>query len=374
MNMNSSLTLGRIFGIPIRLHISWVLIALLVTFSLAGGIFPQQYPGWDTATYWVVGAITAVLFFGSVLVHELGHSVVALREGIPVRNITLFIFGGVAQIGREPATAGAEFRVAIAGPLTSLALAAGFGALSPVLRVLDTPLVAMASYLAQINLLLAAFNMIPGFPLDGGRVLRSLIWRWKGSVLTATRWASTVGRGVAFVFIGIGLLQIFGGNLGNGLWIAFIGWYLNGAAQSSYQHVVLREMLGGVTATDVRPQQCSVVPGDVQLQDLVNDHVLARGEQCFFVAGDDDLQGIVTLNQIREVPRSRWADVLARQVMTPADALAWAAPDEEVLALLQRMDEAQVDHLPVVAAGRPMGMITRNGLLRYIRLRSELGA
>jgi CBS domain-containing protein len=176
------------------------------------------------------------------------------------------------------------------------------------------------------------------------------------------------------VFIGIGLLQIFGGNLGNGLWIAFIGWYLNGAAQSSYQHVVLREMLGGVTATDVRPQQCSVVPGDVQLQDLVNDHVLARGEQCFFVAGDDDLQGIVTLNQIREVPRSRWADVLARQVMTPADALAWAAPDEEVLALLQRMDEAQVDHLPVVAAGRPMGMITRNGLLRYIRLRSELGA
>jgi Zn-dependent protease len=196
MNMNSSLTLGRIFGIPIRLHISWVLIALLVTFSLAGGIFPQQYPGWDTATYWVVGAITAVLFFGSVLVHELGHSVVALREGIPVRNITLFIFGGVAQIGREPATAGAEFRVAIAGPLTSLALAAGFGALSPVLRVLDTPLVAMASYLAQINLLLAAFNMIPGFPLDGGRVLRSLIWRWKGSVLTATRWASTVGRGV----------------------------------------------------------------------------------------------------------------------------------------------------------------------------------
>jgi Zn-dependent protease len=372
--MNSSLTLGTIFGIPIRLHISWVLIALLVTFSLAGGIFPQQYPGWDAATYWAVGAATAVLFFASVLIHELGHSVVALREGIPVRNITLFIFGGVAQIGREPTSAGAEFRIAIAGPLTSLALAAGFGALSPLFRALDTPLVALAAYLAQINLLLAAFNMIPGFPLDGGRVLRSLIWRFNGSLLTATRWASSVGRGVAFIFIGIGIFQVLGGSLGNGLWIAFIGWYLNGAAQSSYQQVVLREMLGGVTASEVRPQQCSLVPGDVQLDDLVSEHVLARGDQCFFVGRDGDVQGMVTLNQIRQVPRTRWTDVLARQVMTPANDLAWASPDDEVLALLQRMEEADTDHLPLVAAGRPLGMITRDGLLRYIRLRNELGA
>jgi Zn-dependent protease len=372
--MNGALTLGKILNIPIRLHVSWFLIALLVTLSLAGGLFPQQYPGWDPGTYWVVGAATAVLLFASVLVHELGHSVVALREGIPVRSITLFVFGGVAEIGREPATAGAEFRIAIAGPLTSLALAAGFGALSPLLRVVDTPLVAIAAYLAQINLLLAAFNMLPGFPLDGGRVLRSLIWYLNGSMLTATRWASSAGRGVAFLFFGVGLFQVLMGNLGGGLWIAFIGWYLNSAAQSSYQQAVLREMLGGVKATDVRPQLCSLVSGDLQLDDLVAEHVLARGDQCFFVGQNDDVQGMVTLNQIREVPRSRWADVLARQVMIPARALVWANPDEEVLALLQRMEEAQVDHLPLIAAGRPLGMITRDGLLRYIRLRNELGA
>jgi CBS domain-containing protein len=253
-------------------------------------------------------------------------------------------------------------------------LAVGFWALSPFLRILDTPLVAMVVYLAQINLLLAAFNMIPGFPLDGGRVLRSIIWRWNGSLLTATRWASSVGRGIAFLFIGVGLFQVLAGSLGNGLWIAFIGWYLNGAAQSSYQQVVLREMLGGVTATEVRPQQCSVVSGDLELDDLVSDHVLARGEQCFFVAGEGEVEGMVTLNQIREVPRSRWTEILARQVMTPTHALAWASPDEEVLALLQRMEEDQLDHLPLIAGGRPQGMITRTGLLRYIRLRNELGA
>ncbi|MFN2184055.1 MAG: site-2 protease family protein, partial [Anaerolineae bacterium] len=230
--MRGSIGLGRIIGIPIRLHASWFLIALLITWSLAVGYFPQANPGWSSLTYWLVSASAALLFFASVLLHELGHSVLALREGVPVKSITLFIFGGVAEIGREPPTAGAEFRIAIAGPLTSLGLAAIFGGLGALLADYAT-VAAPLAYLGWINLLLAAFNMIPGFPLDGGRVLRAILWQLNGSLVTSTRWASRAGQAISFGFIGLGALQFFAGAFTNGLWLAFIGWYLNGAARAS---------------------------------------------------------------------------------------------------------------------------------------------
>jgi Zn-dependent protease len=336
--MRGSLTLGKIFGIPIKLHTSWFLVAALVTWSLAGSYFPQEYPGWATTTYWAVGAVTAVLFFTSVLLHELGHSVVALREKVPVRNITLFIFGGVAQIGSEPPTAGAEFRIAIMGPLTSLALAGLSGLLS-----LGTagvaPLAASAAYLARINLMLAAFNLIPGFPLDGGRVLRAVLWGLGGSLRTATWWASRVGRGVAYLFILLGVGQMFLGGFLNGLWI----------------------------------QQCVAVPSDLQLDRLVADHVLGEGHRCFFVADNGNVKGLITLNHIRAVPRDRREQLTVGQVMAPVDALLRTEFDEDVLALLQRMDEAGVNQVPVLDNGHLLGMITRGNLLHYMQLRSELG-
>jgi len=370
--MQGSLTLGKILGIPIKLHSSWFLIAALITWSLAGGYFPQEYPGWATITYWIVGAVTAVLFFASVLLHELGHSVLALREKVPVRNITLFIFGGVAQIGREPPTAGAEFRIAVAGPLTSLLLAGVSGLLG---RMLDgsAALAAPLAYVARINLMLALFNMIPGFPLDGGRVLRALLWGLGGSFRTATRWASWVGRGVAYLFILTGVGQIFLGSFLNGLWIAFIGWFLNNAAESSYQQVVLRDTLAGVTVRSVMTERCPIVSSDLRLDHLVNDLVLGQGQRCFFVADNENLQGLITLHNIRAVPSEQRETLTASQIMTPTESLFRAHPDDDVLALLQRMDEANVNQVPVMDNSHLLGVITREHLLHYIRLRSELG-
>jgi Zn-dependent protease/CBS domain-containing protein len=371
--MRGSVRLGTILGIPISLHVSWFLVAALITWTLASGYFPIEYPGWTAGTYWLVGAVTALFFFASVLIHELGHSVLALREKVPVKGITLFIFGGVAQIGREPPTAGAEFRIAIAGPLASLGLAALFGGLGAGLpdgSVAAAPL----AYLGRINLLLAAFNMIPGFPLDGGRVLRAALWQFGGSFRQATRWASWAGRAVAFLFIlwGVGLV-LFGGGLLNGLWIAFIGWFLNNAAESSYQQVVLRETLTGVKARSVMTQGCVTVPSDLQVNRLVEDHVLGAGQRCFFVADRDDVRGLITLHNIRSVPREEREALTAVQVMTTVDSVYRASPDDDVWAVLQKMDEHDLNQVPVMDNGTLLGLITRQNLLHSIRLRAELG-
>ncbi len=370
--MRGSLTLGKIFGIPIKVHSSWFLVAILITWSLAGGYFPQQYPRWAAMTYWVVGAVTAALFFASVVLHELGHSIVALREKVPVRDITLFIFGGVAQIGNEPETPGAELRIAVAGPLTSLVLA-GLASLLSLGIAGTAPLAASFSYLARINLTLALFNLVPGFPLDGGRVLRAVLWGLGGSLRTATRWATWVGRGVAYLFILWGVGQMFRGSFLDGLWIVFIGWFLNNAAESSYQQVAMKEMLTGVTVGDVAAQQCIAVPSDLRLDRLLRDLVLDAGHRCFFVTDDGHVKGLITLDNIRAVPRDLHGELTASQVMAPVDALVQADSGEEVLTLLQRMNEANVSQVPVIVNGHPLGLFSRESLLRHIRLRNELG-
>jgi Zn-dependent protease len=371
--MRGSLHIGRIFGIPIQLHMSWFLIAVLIAWTLAAGYFPQEYPGWSTGTYWLVGAVTAILFFASVLIHELGHSVLALREKVPVKSITLFIFGGVAQIGREPPTAGAEFRIAIAGPLASLGLAGLFGGLGAALADSAT-LAAPLAYLGRINLLLALFNMIPGFPLDGGRVLRAALWAFGGSFRDATKWASRAGRVVAYGFILFGAAQILlGGGFLNGLWIAFIGWFLNNAAESSYQQVLLRDMLSGVKARSVMSQECVTVPSGLGIDRLIEDHVLAGGQRCFFVADSGGMEGLITLQNVREVPREQRQGLTTDQVMTRIEGLVRVQPDDDLWSVLQKMDENDVNQVPVMDNGSFLGMITRDRLLHDIRLRAELG-
>ena len=371
--MRGSISLGRILGIPIQLNISWFLIAALITWSLAAGYFPQANPGWSVTTYWIVGALTSFLFFASVLLHELGHSVLALREGVPVKSITLFIFGGVAQIGREPPTAGAEFRIAIAGPLTSLGLAATFGGLGAVLSdfaVLAVPL----AYLGRINLLLALFNMIPGFPLDGGRVLRAALWAFRGDLGNATRWAARTGQAIAFGFIGVGVLQFVFGGFGNGLWLAFIGWYLNNAARASYQQVALQEMLAGLKARNLAIESCAPVPSDLRLDRLVEEQILRDGQRCFFVTDSDEPQGVLTLDMVKSVAQNRRDGLTAGQLMTPVGALPPVDGDEDVWSLLQKMSEHDLNEVPVAEGGRILGLITRENLLNQVRLRSELAA
>jgi len=348
-----------------------------VTWSLALGYFPNEYPALPAATYWLLGAMTSLLFFGSVLLHELGHSVVALRHHIPVRSITLFIFGGVAHIGSEPRSPGAEFRIAIAGPLTSLALAAGFGALWLVDQVgtkhLSPLLAAPSVWLARINLLLALFNLIPGFPLDGGRILRALVWRVTGSFYRATRVATFTGQITAFGFIAWGLYTLFGGNVFNGLWLVFIGWFLQNAAAASYAQANLQQSLHGVTVAQVMARDCLKVSPHVSLAYLVEEKVLTSGQRCFLVAEDDQLRGMVTLRDIAAVPKGTWSRVTVGQAMVPRERLILMRDDTELLEALQKMDDANVAQVPVVEGDRIVGLLSREQVLHYLRIRAELG-
>ena len=370
--MAASIKLGRIWGIPIGLHISWFLVFGLVTWSLASGYFPQEYSGLPIWAYWLLGALTSILFFGSVLVHELGHSLLALRNGIPVRGITLFIFGGVAQIAQEPRSPGAEFRIAIAGPLASLALAALFGGL----WLLDqgvSYLAAPSIWLARINLILALFNMIPGFPLDGGRVLRALVWHLTGNLQRATQIAAGSGQVVALGFIGLGVFTIFGGNFMNGLWLAFIGWFLQNAAASSLAQSGMQRALEGVAVRQAMSRDCARVPSLVPLSQLVEEQVLNGGQRCFFVADNGRLNGLLTLRDISAIPRRKWAFTTTGQAMVPVDRLAQVSPGTPLLAALQMMDDANVAQLPVVENDEIVGTLSREQVLRYVRLRAELG-
>jgi Zn-dependent protease/CBS domain-containing protein len=366
------LKIGTIWGIPIGLHYSWFLVFALVSWSLAGGYFRAEYPGWTTLAYWVLGVVTSLLFFGSVLIHELGHSWVALRNAIPIRSITLFIFGGIGRIGREPTSPGVEFRIAIAGPLTSLGLAGLFWATWLTFR--DVALIAASAiWLARINLMLGLFNLIPGFPLDGGRVFRALLWQWTGSFHRATQMASFSGQLVAFGFIGVGILGVVRGNVLGGMWMVFIGWFLQNAASASLAEASLSELLRGVTVAQAMTPECPRVASDLSLERLVQEEVLGRGRRCFVVTDNGHLQGLVTLHEVKAVPRERWETVRVGEVMMRPDQLATVAPEENLLTALQKMDDTNVAQMPVVSGDRLSGMISREQLLRYIRVRAELG-
>jgi Zn-dependent protease len=370
--VGKSLNLGKILGIPIKLHASWFLVALLLTISLGGSYFPQRYPQWADAAYWSIGALTAIFLFVSVLLHELGHSVLALREKVPVRSITLFFFGGVAQIEREPPSAGAEFRIAIAGPLTSVGLAGFFAVLGNLFADYST-LAAPLAYLSRINLTLALFNMIPGFPLDGGRVLRATLWGLGGSLRSATRWAARLGRAIGYIFIALGIGQFFLMASPGGLWLVFIGWFLNNAARANYQQVALRDTLSGVKARNVMSRQCVPVPDDLQVRNLVQDYVLTAGHDCFYVVDNGRVKGVITLDNIRAAARDIRQALTTRQVMTPIDTPVQAGPDEDMGELLLKMDAANVNQVPVIENGDLLGVVTRENLLQYLQMRRDLG-
>ena len=370
--MRNSLTVGRIFGIPIGVHSSWFLIMVLLTWSLATNFFPAEYPGWTPQAYWLVGLLTSLLLFASVLAHELGHSVVALREDVPVRGITLFAFGGVAQIRREPPTAGAEFRIAAAGPLVSLLLGLLLGGLG--LLAGDAAWGAPAVYLGRINLLLVGFNLIPGFPLDGGRMLRAALWGLGQDFRSSTRIASIIGQGIAFLFILGGVFQMFSGQFFNGLWIAFIGWFLQSAAAQSWQQVVTRDLLRGARVEQVMNPDCGIVDPGLSLQSLVNEYILAGdGQRCFFVTDEAGLAGMITLSDIRAVARDKWPTVSVREAMTAPISLHQVSPQDDLAEVLERMVAEDVNQMPVIEDSRLLGMVTREGLLRLLKTRAALG-
>jgi Zn-dependent protease len=275
--MPGTFRIGKLAGIDINIHVSWIIILVLLTVSLATGWFPQLYPGWSTATYWIVSLIASLLLFVSVLLHELAHSLVARRRGLPVKNITLFIFGGVSNIQQEPTSPGIEFQLAVVGPLTSLLIGAICLLLLLPLRGSNSPLEGILFYLAMANLLLGVFNLIPGFPLDGGRVLRSIVWKITGSMRQATRVASITGQSIAYLFILLGIWLFFTGNILNGIWLGFIGWFLLSAAQSANTQVALESVLRGVTVGEVMNPKPATVPANITLQQLVDEYFLPGG-------------------------------------------------------------------------------------------------
>jgi len=366
------ISLGQVLGIPLGLDYSWFLIFALVTWTLATSYFPAEFGNWPQAEYWVVGALTSAMLFASVVFHELGHSVIARRYKVVVRRITLFIFGGVAEIANEPPSAKAEFWIAIAGPLVSFTLAGIFTLATP-LAAGAQPVLALAKYLAYINGTLGLFNLIPGFPLDGGRVFRAIVWVVTKSLRRATLIAANVGRFIAFGFILVGVWMIFAGNLIDGLWIAFIGWFLESAAVSQLQQVTVSQLLSGHHVKEAMSSDFVAIPEGATLESLVEDHVLARGKRSFVVMHADRPVGLLTLHQIRAIPRDRWASTSVGTQMIALDDARVASPEMEITEALKEMDRDGVNQLPVMEDSRVVGTLSRESVITYLRNLQELG-
>ena len=367
-----SIPLGKILGIKIGLDYSWFVIFALLTWMLADSYYPDEFKHWSPLLYWLMGAVTAIMLFVSVLLHELGHSVVALRYKIPVSSITLFLFGGIAQIGAEPPSAVAEFFIAIAGPLVSLALAVLFYVAQPLISGME-PLLGLAKYLAYINTALVLFNLIPGYPLDGGRVFRAIVWAITGNMRRSTLIAANVGRFFASVLIFAGVWQMFRGNFGGGLWVAFIGWFLDNAASVEIQQVVLQGLLTGHRVSQAMSTHCATIPEDLTLQQLVDEQILGSGQRSFLVNRGDKTIGLITLHRIKEVPRHEWATTSAAQVMLPFEQLKCVDFDTELWSALQEMDRNGVNQMPVVRDRHVVGMLSREDAITFLRTLQEFG-
>lgn len=366
----TGLPLGRIFGIPLYLHVSWFIIFLLITLSLATQ-FKSMHPGWTAEQHWALGIVTSILFFASVVFHELSHSLVAKLYKIPVQSITLFVFGGLSRIARDPSNAMQEFNVAIAGPLSSLFLAGCFWAVWR--YVTGNEMVhAAAGWLAEINLMLAIFNLVPGFPLDGGRVLRGIAWGVTGDFTRATRIAANAGKFFAYLMIFVGIWQALNGNWVGGLWIAFIGWFLLSAAQESYAHVAVRNMLVGVRAEDIMTRDVATAPREMSVQEYIHE-VLRTGHRCHVAVAGETPVGLVTLAAARAVPRSEWDNTSIQAIMLPLEKIHAASPDEPALKILQRMQAQDINQMPVVSENHIVGMISRDSILRLLQTRLQLG-
>ncbi len=358
--MRASLKLVTLFGITIKVHVSWIPVFLLVTWSLATNFYPYYGPQWSTPLRWLISAGTALLFFVSIIVHELMHSLVARKKGLPVGDITLFIFGGVAEIGGEPDTPGTEFLMAFAGPLVSLVLAVLFGFLGRWTHF--TGLVGTASlYLAEINMLVGLFNLIPGFPLDGGRVLRAALWKASGDMQRSTLWAAQVGRGLAFLAIAFGMVQFIRGRWVDGLWIGLIGWFLASAATSSYKQVLLRNVLSQVRARDLlAPPLYALLPRN--WIESVDQERLLENVRRFFSQPQQDWRRRVLVHSINA---EREAEQGRKGLPSPLQVLQPAHPDEDGFSLLLRMQQAEANQVPVIDNGHMLGVVTRQRLMEY---------
>jgi len=368
------LKLFTLFGFTVRVDWSWLIIAVLITWSLAEGLFPARAPGLDTTAYWIMGAVGALGLFASVVFHEFAHSLVARAEGLPMKGITLFIFGGVAQMEEEPQSARTEFLMTIVGPVSSLFLS-GLSWLALQLgQAQGWPgaVLAVVGWLAFINLALALFNLVPAFPLDGGRVLRSALWAWKGDLRWATRIASAFGNGFGILLIGLGILRFISGDFIGGMWYFLIGSFLRNAAQLGYHQVLLRQALEGVPVRRIMVEDPVTVPAGITLSDLVDQYVYRTFHKMLPVVENGRLAGCITTREIREVPREEWGRVTVADVMSRCSRDNAVQPGADVMKVLSGMNRSGASRMMVTEGERLVGVITLKDIMRFLAVRLEL--
>lgn len=388
--MRSGLTIGRLFGIRINIDWSWLLIFLLVTWNL-GAAFGNIHPEWGEVLRWGIAVSASLLFFLSVLAHEMAHSLVARAQGVPVKSITLFLFGGVSNIQREPPSPRDEFFITVVGPITSIIIGlvvttAGSALTSQVTDITLgdpealasqlSPLATILLWLGPINIVIGLFNLVPGFPLDGGRLLRSALWAVTDDLRRATRWATWIGQGVGWLIIIAGIAMVFGFTLPffgtglGGLWLAFIGWFLSTAASQSYRKVVINDILEDVPVSHLMLKNPPTISGASSVSSLVYDYMMGTDEHAFPVTQDDQMIGLVTLNDIRKVPRDDWETLPVRNIMTPLDQLSTLSPDEEADDALNELQRRDVRQLPVLDNGQISGLLRRRDILKWLQIQN----
>jgi Zn-dependent protease/predicted transcriptional regulator len=369
-----SLTLFRLFGFEVRVDLSWLILAVLVVWTLARGYFPAAHPGLATATYWWMGVAGVVGLLVSIVLHELSHALVARRYDLPIRGITLFIFGGVAHMEDEPPSAEAELMMAIAGPIASLLLALVFYAVAmgATAAGLATPIVLGLAWLAMINLVLAIFNLIPAFPLDGGRVLRAALWRWKRDLRRATRTAARVGEGFGIALIVLGALAVLKGNFLTGMWWFLIGMFLRGAARSSYYQVLVRRALEGEPVRRFMTTSPITVDADTSLRQLVEDYIYRYHHELFPVARGGNLLGCVGIAQVKQVPKEDWDRRTVGEVFMPRTPQNTVNPDLDAVHALAQMRREGTSRLLVAEDGQLVGILALKDLLGFLSAKLDL--
>ncbi|HEY9158400.1 site-2 protease family protein [Candidatus Binatus sp.] len=369
-----SIEIFKVAGIQVAIDYSWLVIFALILWSLASGYFPGQYPGYSTGIYWLVGLVATILFFGSVLAHELCHAAMGNRLGEEVHRITLFIFGGMAELEHEPKSGIDELKIAAVGPLSSLVMAGIFWLIARGIGAAPATVLwkAVFSYLAFINLALALFNLLPGFPLDGGRLLRAALWMRWGDLRRATAAAADWGNTIAWGLIALGAMEIFAGALVGGLWLIFIGLFLRSAASSGYQSMIVEQALSGARVGEIMVRDPIVLGPDETVADAIENYFLRYGFGGFPVAADGKALGVVTLAQVRDCPASDRVSRRISGVMRPAEGTIEIAPGAGVIDAIRQMVAADIGRLLVVEQGKLVGLITRTGVTRYVHTKTQL--
>ena len=366
--------LFTLFGFDVGIDFTWILLAVLITWSLARGLFPAWFANYSTATYWWMGVAGAIGLFLSIVFHEFWHSVIARYYGLPMKGITLFIFGGVAEMEDEPQNAKTELLMAVAGPLSSVVLGIIFLLVYGLGRTIrwPEPIGGVLFYLGWLNLVLAVFNLLPAFPLDGGRVLRSILWFAKGDLRWATRIASAIGSGVGIFLIVVGLLSFIGGNFITGIWYFLIGMFIRGAALMSYRQVLVRNALSGETIAHFMQTNPVTVPPSASIRELVDDYIYRYHYKMFPVAGDGTLEGCITSTEVKSIPRDQWGMLHVKDVLVPCSTDTTISPGTDAMKALSLMNKTGRSRLMVVEGDHLVGVITLKDMLKFLNLKIDL--